>query len=62
MFIPKSKQITLVVGAPVSVPKIDNPTTEQMLEYQSKLIAAYEEIFATYKGESGTANMTLRII
>jgi hypothetical protein len=54
--------MTMVVGAPIAVPKVANPTTEQLEEYHAKLIAAYEEIFAKYRAEYGSENMTLRII
>lgn len=50
------------VGEPIPVPKIDNPTNEQLAEYQGKLLSAYETIFNAYKQEAGFGDMTLRIL
>jgi 1-acyl-sn-glycerol-3-phosphate acyltransferase len=50
--IPKRTKITCVVGAPISVPHIPNPTKEQVLEYlqiyKEKLTELYDANKAKY--------------
>lgn len=58
---PKSTPITLVVGAPIPCPKIENPTQADLEEYQNKLIKATEDIFQKYKARCGMENATLII-
>lgn len=59
---PKSKQLTLVIGKPIEVPKIDDPNQDQLESYQGKLILAFEDIFERFKGEHGMTHVKLNII
>ena len=47
--IPRRKPITVVVGSPLELPKISEPTTEQIDEYHEKFIKHLVELFQTHK-------------
>ncbi|KAG7213543.1 hypothetical protein KM043_002801 [Ampulex compressa] len=47
--IPRREKITVVVGAPVDVPKVEEPTTELIDEYHEKFTKALIELFETEK-------------
>lgn len=47
--IPQRKPITVVVGSPIEVPKIEEPTTEQINEYHEKFIEQLCDLFEKNK-------------
>ncbi|KYQ51298.1 2-acylglycerol O-acyltransferase 1 [Trachymyrmex zeteki] len=47
--IPKRLPVTVVVGSPVELPKIAEPTTEQINEYHEKFMKSLVELFETQK-------------
>jgi 2-acylglycerol O-acyltransferase 2 len=40
--VPFRKPLTVVVGSPISVEKIENPTTEDIANYHNKYVAALQ--------------------
>ena len=58
---PLSKQLTVVVGEPIEIPKIDHPTSEQLKQYHTKLIESYEHLYNKFKDEYGHKDIKLRI-
>jgi 2-acylglycerol O-acyltransferase 2 len=49
--LPFRRNVTSVVGRPVDVPHIENPTLEQVLFYQQKYIDELQHVYDTYKDE-----------
>ncbi|XP_046625663.1 2-acylglycerol O-acyltransferase 1-like isoform X2 [Neodiprion virginianus] len=47
--VPRRRPVTVVVGAALNVPKISEPTREQIDEYQKKFIEKLVELFETHK-------------
>ncbi|XP_011878989.1 PREDICTED: 2-acylglycerol O-acyltransferase 1-like [Vollenhovia emeryi] len=47
--IPKRLPVTVVVGSPIELPKIAEPTTEQVNEYHEKFVKGLVELFETQK-------------
>jgi len=47
--VPRRKPICVVVGTPMDIPKLDNPTYEQVDEYHAKFIKHLQEMFETQK-------------
>lgn len=47
--IPKRLPVTVVVGSPIELPKIEKPTLEQVDEYHQKFIEHLVELFETQK-------------
>lgn len=45
----RNKNISIVIGAPISIPKIEDPTKEQVLAYHKKYIAALSKLFEDHK-------------
>lgn len=50
---PLRKHITVVIGKPIQVPKIDYPTQAQVQEYLDKFISELQRLFETYKHDAG---------
>lgn len=59
---PKPTPLTVVVGKPIEIPLIENPTKENLEVYHGKLLSAIENIFEENKAAHGMADCTLRII
>lgn len=55
-------QVTVVLGAPVEIPKIAEPTPEQLAEYALKVIEGVQRIFEENKDKNGAAGCTLKIL
>ncbi|XP_050296929.1 2-acylglycerol O-acyltransferase 1-like [Anthonomus grandis grandis] len=47
--VPRRKPIHVVVGSPVDVPKIENPTREQVEEYHGKFVEHLQQMFEEQK-------------
>lgn len=47
--LPHRKPITTVVGKPITLPKCENPTQEQVNEYHSIFVSELKQLFDTYK-------------
>ena len=59
----KPYPLTMVVGKPIPVPKIEGEPTEEMLnKYLKLLIESYERIYNTHKDRFGMGNIKLRIV
>ena len=63
LFIPKPRQLNVVVAAPIPVPKMEAPFTEEKLkEYQDKYIDAHYRIFENNKERFGMGHVKLQIL
>lgn len=51
-----------VVGKPIVVPKIDNPTDEDLHKYQALFLIEITRLFETYQDEYGRKGHVLRIV
>ncbi len=60
-FIPYRKPITVVVGKPVNVPKIEFPTVEDINEYHDKYVAALKDLYDEYNPVYGDPQVKLVI-
>jgi diacylglycerol O-acyltransferase 2, plant len=59
---PKSLPITVVVGKPITIPKVENPTEEQMHEYHDLLVQSITDIFESHKAANGMEDCSIRIV
>lgn len=51
-----------VVGRPIEVPQMSEPTDEQIREYLDKYIVECVRLFETYKGQYGMGDFSVRVI
>lgn len=58
-FLPKSVKLIHCVGKPIEVPKVANPTQEQIDEYHDMYIAGLKAVFEENKASCGYANANL---
>jgi len=58
---PKPCCFTNIIGKPIPVPKISNPTEEELVKYRDLYIEGISRLFETYKAEYGMKNVKLRI-
>jgi len=54
--IPRRCNVTMLIGAPLVVTKVDNPTQEQVDELHDKLLAEFVRLFDTHKIALGWAD------
>jgi len=59
---PKRTPVLLAFGEPIIVPKVENPTNEQIEEYHSKLMDGYLEVFNKHKASYGWADKKLKLV
>ena len=50
-----------MVGKPVQVAKVDNPTMEQIAELHSKYVSALQSLYDEYNPKYGDTNVELCI-
>jgi 2-acylglycerol O-acyltransferase 2 len=50
--IPRRKPITTVVGTPIEVTKLENPTNEQVEELHDKFVQALVALFDEYNSKA----------
>lgn len=60
--IPHSSPITIVVGRPIEVPRMDNPPDEVVQQHLEKFILAMQELFEKHKAACGCEDMTLTVM
>ncbi|OQR72979.1 2-acylglycerol O-acyltransferase 2-like [Tropilaelaps mercedesae] len=53
-YVPYRTQITTVVGAPIRVVQISNPSQEQVDELHAKYVLALKDLFETHKATAGS--------
>lgn len=58
---PRRVPIDIVVGKPIEVPRVANPSQELVQEYLDKFIDAMETIFNDYREQLGHGDLTLKI-
>ncbi|KAL4854850.1 Diacylglycerol O-acyltransferase 2D [Chlorella vulgaris] len=61
-FMPKQVAMTVVIGKPIPVPKIEHPTPEQVSEYLQRFISEMERLFSEHKEAAGHPHATLTVI
>jgi diacylglycerol O-acyltransferase 2-like protein 6 len=61
-FQPKPCAMSVVVGSPIILPKIPNPTTDEIVKYHSLFIGEIERLFEEYKGAYDMGHVRLEII
>jgi len=59
--LPHRRPIITVVGPPIDVPKVENPSEELINEYHQKYIAELTKLFEDYKEEYAHSTATLKI-
>ena len=59
---PKPANLALVVGAPILMPQLNNPTAEDLQKYHAVVVKEYERIFEEYKHLHGMEHCTLKIV
>ena len=59
--VPHRKPLTVVVGAPIKVTKVSEPTTEQILELQNKYIEELQKLYNKYNPLYGDTSVELVI-
>ncbi|GAB4815313.1 hypothetical protein N2152v2_002359 [Parachlorella kessleri] len=60
-FIPKKVPMTIVVGRPIPVPKLENPSDAEVAKYLDHFIHSIQRIWDDYKEKAGYKNMELVI-
>mmetsp|Transcript_6134 Transcript_6134/g.10030 ORF Transcript_6134/g.10030 Transcript_6134/m.10030 type:complete len:329 (+) Transcript_6134:146-1132(+) len=58
----KPSPITVIVGKPLKMPQISDPTAEDLEKYHKAFIEAISELFENNKHENGMGDLTLRIV
>jgi 2-acylglycerol O-acyltransferase 2 len=62
-FLPRSDvALNTVVGSPLKLPTIAEPTNEEVALWHAKYIAALTEIFDTYKHRFGYGDRVLEVL
>ena len=59
--LPNRKKITVVVGKPISVEKIEEPTRDQIESLHSKYVQELQNLYNEYNPKYGDLNVTLEI-
>lgn len=59
---PKPAPLVSVIGTPIHVPLIANPTSEDIQKYHDILLAAYEKLYDNNKAAHGMEDVILRIV
>jgi len=59
--IPRQIPLTLVLGSPIKIPKIENPTQEQIDEYHTIFVAQIQKLYEQFKGSYGWSKKKLII-
>lgn len=60
--LPFRRPVVVVVGAPLNVPKIANPTAEELDHWQGKYIAALQDLYEANRGVYDLTSTGLRIM
>ena len=59
--IPKSLPLETVIGAPVAVPTITDPTDAQVVEARDRYVTALTALFEAHKARYGCEQLKLKI-
>ena len=59
--VPFRKPITVVVGEPIPVEKVENPTDEQVQELHAKYLDGLKDVYNKYNDKYGDTNVKLTI-
>uniref|UniRef100_A0A4D5RZJ4 Acyltransferase n=1 Tax=Ixodes scapularis TaxID=6945 RepID=A0A4D5RZJ4_IXOSC len=61
-YVPFRERIATVVGKPIGVPKIENPTAEDVSFWHEKYITALTELFEEHKAKCGAKDASLTVL
>ncbi|XP_029828946.3 2-acylglycerol O-acyltransferase 1 [Ixodes scapularis] len=61
-YVPFRERIATVVGKPLGVPKIENPTAEDVSFWHEKYITALTELFEEHKAKCGAKDASLTVL
>ena len=59
--IPHPKKLTIAIGSPIDVPKIDEVTNEKVDEYHQLFVDELVKLFERHKHTEGYGNKRLKI-
>jgi len=59
---PRKKEINVVVGKPISVPKLENPTPQDVEQYHERYISEVEDLYNENKSIYGYQDVKLEIV
>lgn len=59
---PKPCQYINVIAKPITVPQIDEPSSDDINKYHSQYVKEISRVFETYKADYGMGNMNLRVV
>ncbi len=54
--------VHVVIGTPVLLPQMDNPTDEEVQQYLDMYITAMEKLCERYKHETGHGDMQFQVV
>jgi diacylglycerol O-acyltransferase 2-like protein 6 len=60
--LPFDKKVTLVIGDPIPVPRIAEPSKEECEKYLGLFIEAMEALFYRYRDQAGYPELRLEIL
>ncbi|RHN41802.1 putative diacylglycerol O-acyltransferase [Medicago truncatula] len=60
--VPFKNPLYVVVGKPIQVEKIPEPTSEQVAKVHSEFVEALQELFERHKTQAGCTNLELKIV
>lgn len=58
---PKPVALTVVIGKPIKIPKIEKPTKEDIAKYHELFVASVEKLYNDNRAAYGLSNIALRI-
>jgi hypothetical protein len=58
----KPCHLNIIIGTPIKVPRLQNPSTSDIEKYQKLLLSAIEELYNSNKKKSGMEHIKLRIV
>ncbi|XP_029837364.3 2-acylglycerol O-acyltransferase 2 isoform X1 [Ixodes scapularis] len=61
-YVPFRKKIVVVMGKPIGVPKIEDPTAEDVSIWHEKYITALTELFEEHKAKCGAEDASLTVL
>lgn len=59
--VPRRHPLTVVVGTPIKVNKVEQPTNQQILELHSRYVDAVKAIYDEHNPKYGDKNIKLEI-
>lgn len=60
--LPEPRNVTLVIGDPIRVPKIDDPSKEDCQKYLDEFIASMKDLFYKHREDAGYSDQELLVL